>query len=249
MIEKLWGMYESAKLEEYKLEKQMEVQDKHYYFNDIERSTKNGIANGILKSIEILEDDKHKTWKRAFEVFCKVRGKNYETKFVFWTPPTREGAKQRMAMFSKANLEAVGITNNQDKIQYLKRFQILNREIDRKYEAVLFWRNKLEKATPTYTTERKGGGTIYGNTEEIIAKIVDLENRINVDIDRLIDLKAEISEVIEAVKDAQERLLLRYRYIDGKTFEEIAVMMEYSWRHIHRLHSQALSSVEIATMS
>ena len=86
MIEKLWGMYESAKLEKYKLEKQMEVQDKHYYFNDIERSTKNGIANGILKSIEILEDDKHKTWKRAFEVFCKVRGKDIDTKFGFWQP-------------------------------------------------------------------------------------------------------------------------------------------------------------------
>jgi uncharacterized protein Yka (UPF0111/DUF47 family) len=142
------------------------------------------------------------------------------------------------------------VTTNQDKIKYLKRFTLLDKEIDRKIQAIGHWRAKLIKITPKYTDELKTpGGSIYGKTEEIIAKIVDLENRINVDIDMLIDLKAEISEVIEAVKDAQERLLLRYRYIDGKTFEEIAVMMEYSWRHIHRLHSRALSNVEITTMS
>lgn len=85
MIEKLWELYESAISEEYNLEKQLEKREE-FYFTAIERSTKNGMANGILQSIEILENNKQRTWKRAFEVFCKVRGKDIDTKFGFWTP-------------------------------------------------------------------------------------------------------------------------------------------------------------------
>ena len=85
MIEKLWELYESAISEEYHLEQQLE-KNEEFYFTAIERSTKNGVAIGILRSIEILESNKQKTWKRAFEVFCKVRGKDIDTKFGFWTP-------------------------------------------------------------------------------------------------------------------------------------------------------------------
>lgn len=78
MIEKLWELYESAISEEYHLEQQLE-KNEEFYFTAIEYSTKNGVAIGILRSIEILESNKQKTWKRAFEVFCKVRGKDIDT--------------------------------------------------------------------------------------------------------------------------------------------------------------------------
>ena len=34
--------------------------------------------------------------------------------------------------------------------------------------------------------------------------------------------------------------ILRKRYIDGKTFEEIAVALHYTYRHVARLHGSAL---------
>ncbi len=86
MVDKLWELYESAVSEEYCLEKQLKGNDEYFYFTAIELGTKNGLANGILRSIEILESNKQKTWKRAFDVFCKVRGKDIDTKFGFWTP-------------------------------------------------------------------------------------------------------------------------------------------------------------------
>ena len=150
-----------------------------------------------------------------------------------------------MAMFTTAMVKS----NNQDKIKYLKRYINLDREIDRKLEAVSLLRSKLTRIIQVYSTEPRGGGTIYGKTEGILAKIVDLENEIDTDIDRLISIRDNIKAVIEAVEDDRERLLLQYRYLDGRTFEEIAVQMHYSWRHIHRLHSRALSNVEITSMS
>ncbi len=141
------------------------------------------------------------------------------------------------------------MTTNQDKIKYLKRFTLLDKEIYRKIQAIGYWRSKLTRIMPIYSTEPKGGGSIRGKTESIIAKIVDLEKEIEADVDRLIAVRDNIKSVIEVVEDDRERLLLQYRYLDGWTFEKIAVEMNYSWRHIHRLHSRALSNVEITTMS
>ena len=146
-----------------------------------------------------------------------------------------------MAFFSEAGLEI----SNHDKIRYLKQFKFLDKEINRKLDEISFWRGRLEKVTAVYTSEPKGGGSIYGNTEKIVAKIIDLEREVNTDIDRLVAIRLRIGPIIAAVEDDRERLLLQYRYIDGKTFEEIAVLMNYTWRWIHKLHSQALNSVEI----
>ena len=147
-----------------------------------------------------------------------------------------------MAMFTTAMVPS----NNQNKIKYLKRYINLDREIERKLEEVARLRSKLTRVTEVYSTEPRGGGTIYGKTEEILAKIVDLENEIDADIDRLVAIRDGIKTIIEAVEDDRERLLLQYRYLDGKTFEKIAVEMNYSWRQIHRLHSKALTNLKMS---
>jgi len=43
----------------------------------------------------------------------------------------------------------------------------------------------------------------------------DLENRIAAELETLSDLKKQIREVIEAVPDTDERMVLKYRYIHG----------------------------------
>jgi len=147
-------------------------------------------------------------------------------------------------MFSTAFTAAT--MTNKDKIKYLKRYKNLDREIERKLEEVARLRSKLTRVTEVFTAEPKGGGSIYGKTEEILAKIVDLEKEIDADIDRLVAIRDGIKTIIEAVEDDRERLLLQYRYLDGKTFEKIAVEMHYSWRQIHRLHSKALTNLKMS---
>jgi hypothetical protein len=39
--------------------------------------------------------------------------------------------------------------------------------------------------------------------------------------------------------------ILRKRYIDGKTFEEIAVALHYTYRHVTRLHGSALQEFSV----
>lgn len=55
----------------------------------------------------------------------------------------------------------------------------------------------------------------------------------------------DIESSIEEVQDNRKRLLLKYKYIDGKTLEEIAAELNYSYRHIKRLHSEALFDIVV----
>ena len=81
--------------------------------------------------------------------------------------------------------------------------------------------------------------------QDIIGKIVDLENEINADIDRLVDLKREMVAVIKAVESPEYQTLLELRYLCFKTWEQIAVYMGYESRYLHKLHQRALNACTI----
>lgn len=80
---------------------------------------------------------------------------------------------------------------------------------------------------------------------DAIGKIVDLENEIRSDMDRLIDLKREITGVIKNVENPEHQTLLEKRYLCYLPWEKIAVDMNYDLRYIHKLHTRALSDCVI----
>lgn len=66
---------------------------------------------------------------------------------------------------------------------------------------------------------------------------------------KLVELNAcllEIETAIESLTDSTERQLMRLRYIDGLTWEEVAVALSYGWTQTHRLHSRALEKLRAA---
>ena len=139
---------------------------------------------------------------------------------------------------------------NKDKIKYLKRYILLDKEINRKLEEVSYWRDRLNKITAIYAAvPQDGGGSIRPRQEAVIAKIVDLEAEIDREIDELVKIRDDIKNTIEAVEDDRERLLLQYRYIDGKTLGWIACEMHYNYRWTKRLHGRAISKLKLAPTS
>ena len=73
----------------------------------------------------------------------------------------------------------------------------------------------------------------------------ELENTIDEEIDRLVDLKVEIRSVINEVSDCDQQMILRYRYIHFCSWEDIANQMGYGLRWVHTLHGKALNAVEV----
>lgn len=133
-------------------------------------------------------------------------------------------------------------TTSHDKIKYLSQYRWLDKEIDRKLEEKERLIALACRVAPELSLEPKGGGSIY-KSSDIVAKIVDLEAEINADIDELINLKKDIENKINQLDSPRERLLLKYRYIDGKQWSEIVSDMGYAWAQVHRIHRRAIEKM------
>lgn len=79
----------------------------------------------------------------------------------------------------------------------------------------------------------------------IIEKIYDLEEKINREIDEMVDRKEEIRELINKLGNIDERLCLKMRYIDFYSWAEIAEKMAFSDRQIYRIHERAISHLSV----
>ena len=73
-----------------------------------------------------------------------------------------------------------------------------------------------------------------------VLKIVMLEQEINAEIDKYVDLKRKITGEIQCLQDPQFIKVLFKRYVEYKGFDKIAVELECSERNVYTIHGQAL---------
>ncbi|MEG2261787.1 MAG: DUF1492 domain-containing protein [Raoultibacter sp.] len=86
------------------------------------------------------------------------------------------------------------------------------------------------------------GGKIGSKIEFIVVKIIALEEMIDDEIDRFVDLKTAIRNAIVCVENRNEELLLRLRYIEFLSWDEIAEKMGFDERYVHKIHADALNN-------
>lgn len=87
------------------------------------------------------------------------------------------------------------------------------------------------------------------SSEDTYLKIMDRNETANELIDKLVDLKINILNGIDSLDEPDDypyRKLLRLRYCQLKKWEEIAVEMNYTFRHVTRMHGEALAKFEEA---
>ena len=135
---------------------------------------------------------------------------------------------------------------NEKKIKYLSRYITLNRRIDRLLEEKAKWWSLCLKTTPNLS-QAPGGGESGSPVERPMDKVLEIEAEINREIDELQEVCRGIKTVLGQLEDDTLRLLMEYRYLDGLTFEEIAVKMHYSWRWVIKLHGKALAEIKISS--
>lgn len=76
----------------------------------------------------------------------------------------------------------------------------------------------------------------------MVLQYAELENRYLVLRGRLAAEQAHVEEMIESL-DPRARRLLRLRYIDGLTWEDVGEAMGYSERQANRIHDDALEKL------
>jgi hypothetical protein len=129
--------------------------------------------------------------------------------------------------------------------EYLGQAYRIDKRINSKLEQVSSLRELATKATAVWSDMPASSTRNVHSMESIIAKMADLEEEINRDIDTLVDLKREIVQVIKGIADPEHQTLLELRYLCFKTWEQLAVEMDYSIQYAYRLHDRALDALMI----
>ena len=89
-----------------------------------------------------------------------------------------------------------------------------------------------------------GGPQVQCRFAEIIDKAIDLESEILDEINELLDLQKTAHEIINAVQDDTERLILQYYYIDRLDMEDIAEEIGYTLRQTYRIKKKAVEKIK-----
>ena len=79
--------------------------------------------------------------------------------------------------------------------------------------------------------------------DKAVAELVDTQEKVQAEVVRLTRLETEVACTIDRAAEPY-RTLLYERYINGKTWEQIAVSMNYTYRRVTQLHGAALLLVE-----
>jgi len=128
---------------------------------------------------------------------------------------------------------------------YLQQALRLDERIHSKIEQIESLNELATKCTSAITGMPHNPSPSTSTMADAVMKIVDLQEEIKADIDRLVDLKRELVQVIKSVDEIECQMLLELRYLCYKSWDEIAVEMGYTVRNIHYLHKQALRLVVV----
>lgn len=128
------------------------------------------------------------------------------------------------------------------KIAYLNQAYYIKRKINALNEVRT--RNKINSAVNYKSdgTQHTGG---YNREEMRMMKILELDEKISAETDKLNKTLNEIYDVISTVDDIELNTLLTYRYILFLKIDEIADKMHYDEKTIRRKMKKALNKIAL----
>lgn len=130
------------------------------------------------------------------------------------------------------------------KKRYLKRYKKNKELISRLENKLVSLNDKIYRIkSPSYSDLPKGVPTV--TIDDLISDKAELEARIKRLTLKGKTLKSETLEIIDNVDDPRYAEILESFFIDCKDFSTIADDTGYTERHIIRLYSEAIDSIDI----
>ncbi len=120
----------------------------------------------------------------------------------------------------------------------------INQAIEAKLEQLEELKSLAARVTVSPFTESHCEGTHSDRVGRTTARIIDLENEINDEIDKLVEVKMQIKLVISSIPDSIRRTILERHYILNESWEKISEKVGYSSRHIIRMHNKTIDELE-----
>ncbi len=104
--------------------------------------------------------------------------------------------------------------------------------------------NLAQRCTANYNNDGGSNPTKTNSQENIYIKIIDQGELINQQIDKLIAIRNDIEQIINAVKDTDGQSILRMRYLAYMSMADISDIMGCTRVTVYRKFNNAISELE-----
>ena len=130
--------------------------------------------------------------------------------------------------------------------EYLNQARHLDALINCRLREIDYWRDLSSSVSgsnfePHYNPNKPTEAPFVRCLEKIDAIQRDVAEKVAY----LISLRDEINMRIDMLDSHEEQILLRYRYLDNCSWEEISRMLNVSLRTVHRIHGSALQNFSV----
>lgn len=132
--------------------------------------------------------------------------------------------------------------DNKEKCRYLNQYRIMHIEIDQITKELQRWQDLATRISPSYSDMPHGGGSDKVQTAAV--EVAELTDKLNQKLHQAIMVQESIKKLLESLDNIKLRQLMFYRYINGMRWEEIAVLMNYDYRYVLKLHRKALYGLD-----
>ena len=129
-------------------------------------------------------------------------------------------------------------------LDFLQQAYMLEQQIQTKLTQISALRSLAETMRSYTGNEPVSHSRNVTSLEDSVIKILEQEQELNNEIDRMVDLKREIQDVISEVKDLNYRLVLEKRHLCFESFPRIGEEMGHTDRWAQQKHYAALRVVQ-----
>lgn len=128
--------------------------------------------------------------------------------------------------------------------EFLGRYRAAQEDIRRAERLIKKVNEQLEVQGVNTTSERVQSSSTDDRTARLVAELVDARTDLEDAKERALRVMREINSLIELIPDPQQKRLVELRYLEGRTWEDIANEIHVSYRHVFRVRSNAFEAVD-----
>lgn len=132
--------------------------------------------------------------------------------------------------------------NNEEKKQYLRRYQVAKRREKLIQDAIAELRSS--KTSPVGLGDGMPHGSGTSDLSGYAARLDELLRELEAEKEMQMVTYREIRQQISMVPDPTEQEILSRRYLLEQRWEKISVEMNYDYRYVLKLHGKALLHFE-----
>ncbi len=130
--------------------------------------------------------------------------------------------------------------------EYLKQGKLLDVQINSLLREIDYWRDLSTRVSgSSFEVHYNPNRPTEAPFVHALKMIDETEREIDQKLQMLVKLKAEISRAIDRLSNREERMVLRYRYLNDCSWEEISTLMNVSERTVYRIHGTALQNFSV----